>query len=338
MRIFTCFALAMLSQCVLIPLCGQLSYTACEPYSLAGSTASVFDWRISSYTFYMEGETGPVTKSSPFFNPPTPAQENVYHLTATPRDYEPADGWELVLVNFGTPSHKVETPTLVLYNRLNGIMRIFQYAKGNINTYQTAALNIRQYPVPVSGSPFSVESSALGHMSTPMNALDNFSKGVSIDFPNKYNNYQAGSSNRKWLFGEFVTAYDPCSCSHPTSFRVQPSFTEITSVNLKLTGQGTTVPVFTPGEPRSGFSAAISGASNIISVFAQGGKTFKELGEFQNFLNSIGLNIPGLGPIGTAVKTLDLLINNSKAPSIASYDSDFVFEAAGTLTKVDLAD
>lgn len=335
MRIFTCFALAILSQCFLIPLCGQLPYTACEPYPLAGSTTTVFDWRAPTYTFYMQGQTGATQVTSPFWLETFPLQENVSHLSGVPQDFEPDDGWELVVVNFGTESKKAETPTLVLYNRLNGVMRVFQYAKGDLDTYQSATLNLSQY---IDDGNFENYSSVFEHMSIPMSALDNFAKGISIDAPNRYYNFVLGSENRTWLFSEFVTAYDPCSCSHITGMRVQPSFTQITTIDLSITGQGTTVPVYTPSEPRNGFSAALSGASDAVSAFAQGGKTYKELGAFQDFLADIGMNAPNLNTIGTAIKTLDLLINNDKAPSIASYDSEFVFEATGNLSKVDMAD
>jgi hypothetical protein len=337
MRIFTCFALAMLSQCVLSPLCGQLPYTACEPYPLSGTTVAMFDWRSPSYTFHMEGQTGAAQVTSPFWLSLAPAQENVSHLSGAPQDFEPSDGWELVLVNFGTPTKKVETPTLVLYNRLNGIMRVFQYAKGDITTYQSAALGLSQY---IDLNAFRSNSSVLEHMNTPMNALDNFAKGVSIDFPNKYYNFVAGSSNRTWLFGEFVTAYDPCSCSHATGIRVQPRFAGITAIDLNIAGQGSTVPVYTPSRPRHQASVAISGAGDVVSTVAQGGKTYKDIGEFQNFLEDldIGISGSGLDIIGTAIKMLDLLIKNGRAPSIASYDSEFVFEATGTLTKEDMAD
>lgn len=330
MRTFTCFALAMLSQCFLIPLFGQLPYTACEPYPLVGSTATVFDWRAPSYTFYMQGQAGATQVVSPFWFSTSPLQENVSHLSEAPQDFEPDDGWELVLVNFGTASEKAETPTMVLYNRLNGIMRVFQYAKGDKDTYQSATLNLSQY---IDFGNFNAYSSAFEHMSTPMSALDNFAKGISIDSPNKYFNPVLGSSNRNWLFSEFVTAYDPCSCSHVTGMRVQPSFTQITTIDLSITGQGTTVPVYTPSEPRNGYSAVMSGASDAVSTFAQGGKVYKDIGEFQNFLDAIGLSFigagTGLSPVSAAITILDLLINNDKAPSIVSYDSEFVFEATG---------
>jgi hypothetical protein len=338
MQNYTRFALVILCQCILIPLFGQLSFTTCESDPLAGNTVSVFDWRSEYYTFYMQGLNNSVQVASPFWIG-SPFQENVSHLSsAGAQDFDPEDGWELVFVDFGSESRKVETPILVLYNRLNAVMRAFLYAKGDLDAYDNALIRLYHAEDNVG---FGTSTSILEHMNTPMNALDNFSKGLDMAFPNKYYNGISGTENRTWLFGEFVTAYDPCSCSHPTGLVLQPKFTEITAVELDITGQGTTVPVYSTSEPRSGISAAISGYANTAGVFAKGGKIYKESGQFNEFLEKwLGLSTSSLGTlqaIRTGISVLDLFVNSGKSPTIVSYDSDFSFVAEGSNTDHDLA-
>jgi hypothetical protein len=345
MKIITIFAFALYTSLVF----SQNNYFACHQDSMTGNTIYEFDWRVQKYEFYMSGRTGADYITSPFW-PSLDPQENVDFLTDFPQDFEPSDGWELVLKHFGTSdSSRVPTPTLVLYNRYNGVMRVFQYAKNDIQTYQSAVLEVQPY---INGTSFSKESSLFGHMNTPMAALDGFEKGIIIDFPNKYYNYTQGSAERTWLMGDFVTAYDPCVCSHTSGVRLQPRFVQLTTIDLELAGTGTasTQQVYeqNTGTSNSKFASAIRSAGNVVSALAQGGKSFKELGYFNDFVDSLSLPsslVPSfvdgfldeIPLVGTAVKFLDLIVGDDK--KISSFHSKFHFDVTGTgnLQKEDVA-
>jgi hypothetical protein len=350
MRTITCCALALASLCAFSPLCGQQPYIPCPPDPLTGNTVSLFDWRTEFYELHLQSEAQPLLVSSPFHSiGASPFQLNTVGLAVFPQDFEPEAGWEVLLVNFGTPAQKVSTPTLVLYNRLNGIMRILQYAREDINTYESATLEVAQI---LSQDVFTKNSAVFEHMNTPMNALDNFAKRIVVESPNHYRIFPPSTSDRTWLLGEILTAYDPCTCSHPTRFVIQSRFRDITRVNLNITGQGNTVPVY---EQQSGHAggmiSALAGAANVANNLAKGGKTYKDLQSFEDFIRGVFgsivdstsnlpafiSNVTGQVPtIGAAISLLDLFVNSNSSPRIASYDSRYTFEAEGTLEKDDL--
>lgn len=344
MRTFTLLALVLSSLCALAQ---PHPYVPCEPDPLTGNTASVFDWRAPYYTMYLQSQSDAISVPSPFTGlAAAPTQLNTIDLAAFPPDFEPEDGWEVILVNFGTPSQKVSLPSLVLYNRLNGIMRILHYAKSDLDSYDSALLELKQL---LSQDVFSKNSAIFEHMNTPMNALDNFSKQVEAAFPNFYQNVNLGNTDHIWLLGEILTAYDPCTCSHGTRIAFQPSFKNITEINLNIDGQSTTVPVFNAQTgPTGGVRAALAGAGGAVENFTKGAKTHKDLGTFTDILENlypslpfVPDNMPGLinsalnlvPGVGTAINMLDLFVPSSKAPSIASYDSQYTFEASGSLEK-----
>jgi hypothetical protein len=59
-----------------------------------------------------------ISVTSPFY-------QNIEAL----RDNEKTDGWELVMRDFGTPTRHIAVPFFVLYNRYQGILRIFVFTR-----------------------------------------------------------------------------------------------------------------------------------------------------------------------------------------------------------------
>lgn len=106
----------------------RLNLSPCTQYTELGSTVSLWDWRAPSYDIVYKGSnnTSPtfLTTPSPFYT----TGVNINHLAFAangPRDYEPADGWELLYRNLGTAENPVNEPSFALYNRLDG--RIVSY-------------------------------------------------------------------------------------------------------------------------------------------------------------------------------------------------------------------
>lgn len=331
---------------------GDVNYIVCEAYEETGNTISVFDWRADFFDMYMEGRPGLDQVVSPFFLSSSAGQPNTTFLVSPPRDFEPTDGWELVFKDFGKPDSKVETPTLVLYNRFSGVLRVFQYAKIDIETFVGATVSIAHL---TDNDVFKNNSGVFGHMNTPMHALEDFEKDIAVDFPNRYQNYVLGSANRTWLFGEVLTAYDPCVCSFENLFQIKPHFLDLQSIQLNISGTSTTE-AFSPttGIASSPFNSALKASSSVIDALTTGGKTYKELGYFEDFLDgvfglssddagpllSIGADLVGAIPyIGTAIKLLDKIVGvvrpagSNNTGQISTFNSTYTFEADGALQK-----
>lgn len=332
---------------------GTMLLAQCEQNTLPGSTVNVWDWRDASYEFYFQGYPGPLTKSSPFYAG-FPVQENVTHLVGPPRDFDPADGWELVWKDFGSAQNGVNFPALVLYNRYNALLRVLLYVRSDgTNAYQGALINLHQL---TNEDQFIKNSSLLEHLNSPMSALDNFEKGLNGESINKFYNVPPPSHDGTWLVADYVTAYDPCTCDHGTMMRVQPTLTSVSAISLDIFGQSSTIPIYSSGGgvTANPFTAALGGAASAVNTigshYEKGQKTFKNLSGFSDFtrdeifplltspFNSVPASLPSwlqaIPYVGTAISVLDMLIGGgSDTPkTISSYSGTYQFEATGTLT------
>jgi hypothetical protein len=203
---------------------GQSSnpYTPCQSDGSAGTSFEVFDWRAPVFDAYVQGWDGVTEIISPFWpSPPELPQENVAPLAVFPQDFEPADGWELLGRDFGTPEHKTETPFLLLYNRHSGTMRVFLYSKLDIGTFRNAMIQLSLFEL---SNHINSKLATFDQGIVPMNALDNFEPGLEWRFLNRYYNHPPSNPGRTWLLGEATIAYDPCACSFAAAFRIQQWF------------------------------------------------------------------------------------------------------------------
>lgn len=126
-------------------------------------------------------------------------------------DIEPTDGWVLLFRSFGTPACGTNMPYFILYNRYNGILRVFFY---NDLTSQT----------------FSFGQVTLNESNTTSTALLDFDGGDSNN--NLVTVNQIGPD--QWSYADFkLVTYDPGSHTDATlNFNVNG----ITSTSLTLTG------------------------------------------------------------------------------------------------------
>lgn len=100
------------------------------------SDNDILDWRTPTYQVMLLNQTGEKYETdivSPFFTQTLSSvtNPNVIHLDTDERDFEYADGWELIQWDFGfslnpiDPNLGIKYPFLVLYNKYESKLRYF---------------------------------------------------------------------------------------------------------------------------------------------------------------------------------------------------------------------
>lgn len=155
------------------------------------------------------------------------------------QDIYPEDGWELLIKNFGTPTiglqsgTKVENPFYILYNRINGKMRIF-YAIVGKKSGSSIVLKI------AFASKSATRRAVFAHVRPIAQTLQEF--GAS----NQYqilNHYAQGSNDESyyWLVGDIITSYDPCTCNYSDAgsgqIEVTPVLATVSDIVAEIEGQ-----------------------------------------------------------------------------------------------------
>jgi len=205
--------------------------------TLPGTTINEFDWTQEYYDFILNTPGNPVleTVQSPFFD--GASNNNIYHLNnVAPKDFDDANGWELILNRFGTNTDPVSTPFLVLYNRYEGVLRTFVWIQQSLGGYDNAKLTIKFNELEIK------QSAALNLITSPMTALDAWPRGITMETPNSYINQIGGY----WLFADYPIVYDPCTCNNASTLQVSADLIDISSISLTMEGGGVIEQVLGP--------------------------------------------------------------------------------------------
>lgn len=191
-----------------------------------GTTINNFDWTQSLYYVYTSAnQTSPTQVNSPMSGNSNP-NDNIFTFTAQAEKHLPAEGWELLIKNFGSPNDPYPFPTLALYNRYLGIIRTFIYVPEIPNFSKNTARISIQFFFPDASS--KKESAFLSPLSNPQFAVDNFAKKL-ISNTVQRASYFGGQF---WMYADFPVSYDPCSCNHFTSINIKPLFINVEKVDL----------------------------------------------------------------------------------------------------------
>ncbi|MFZ4798655.1 MAG: hypothetical protein ACOYMA_14245 [Bacteroidia bacterium] len=211
-------------------------------YEKSNNTVNVWDWRQEFYTdqMYIMIANNPSnfrvlsTVRSPFW-PPTGGSSNSnlsrfyttfsYSNSLNTVDCQPADGWELLAKEFGTPTDPQNCPFFCLYNRYTGVIRAF-FLMGQVPTSPQNGAKIQmQHFTDVTHR----ESAIFSHLYPITKTVEQFIKGTIATNPNSYVNQQDF-----WQYADFPMAYDPCVCSYPSKIKfiyetMTTSFVELTA-------------------------------------------------------------------------------------------------------------
>lgn len=238
------------------------------------------DWR--STDFYVAHLTTPQTPGeidqiiipSPYIGGQQ-FQENIVHLIdfeGDVQDYEPEDGWVLVMKKFGTPTEGVRFPTFVLYNRYQSKLRIFSWLV-DPDGYDEVAMRFK-FANTFEGSYY--VSAALSNLVTPSPVIENYeSDDETSVIPNVFYS-QAGL----WVMGDVIVSYDPCTCEHSSKFLTDLLLYSSQDLNFTLEGGGVIDQIISSGSTSS--SPKGFGLSDISPGVKKGYSFYKKLEKFQS--------------------------------------------------------
>lgn len=214
----------------------------CEQRTIPGSTINLWDWKKEKYWVHYYGSNTPEVVSreidSPFGITTSSIAPNTAFLAFDP-DYEPADGWELLYRDLGTPDVPAYEPSFALYNRFSSLARVFFWIEPNGGQPNDAMLTATIDP---NLSLDFVTNAVLENINIPQKALENFTGGGSVSQWNQQ------IINGTWLLLEFPTSYDPCACLHESAIRFTPTLTQVTQGSFEITGSGTSEAIY-PYDP-----------------------------------------------------------------------------------------
>jgi hypothetical protein len=223
-----------------------------------GTTIQSFNWRADDYYVFTKSNQTIGTQIKSPFTGLSNANDNVQgFINQNVKDNDPAQGWELLVKNFGSSGDPYPFPTLVLYNRHIGIIRTFVYVPDIPNFSKNTGRIEMRFSYPTSAKK---ESALLSPLQNPQSALDNFVKKVASNTLQRAS-YFGGIF---WMYADFPVAYDPCSCRHFTEIDIKPQFINIEQVNLVTATQSS--PAISGGSPASAFT----GISQPFNYFAKG--------------------------------------------------------------------
>jgi|GEM_PF-2028231 len=200
-----------------------------------------WDWMQPTYELYVLQNQPPVIMNSPFYD--ANQRPNIDHLNdmtkpdnTTFRDYLPEDGWELLFRNFGSFTQAQPTPHFLLYNRFTGIIRAFVLVANSPSSVQGATVSLEFFE---SGSSY-FETALLNNFGDKTLTCEDYEIDALKSVPNEYVNPPMFSISDNWMFAEFTTMYDPCTCvlpsGKPTELRLRVDLLNQTDVDLESFG------------------------------------------------------------------------------------------------------
>ena len=186
-----------------------------------------FNWRDAVYNIHTFNNGAQIIQS-PWTSTLT-NNENINEFrTQISKDYEPAEGWELVQEDLGTSVAPVNHPYFILYNRYTGILRFFVMVGDVYDGYDRAEITLEF-------ANSSKRSAILENHTTDdyRNAVDRFDNKVGqIEMANDY----AGDLTNYWLHADFVMNYDPCICSNLNQLKFQVRLLDNYTLTFGLNG------------------------------------------------------------------------------------------------------
>jgi len=145
------------------------------------------------------------------------------------QDINPEDGWELLLKDFGTPNTSPgnntgvgrTSPYFILYNRVNGKMKIFVAVFGS-RTQQSGIVRIgfsdNNSTQNVKNGNSEAARALFSHGEPIAKTIIEFKSTLEYKQLNQIQQYPTfGNTNYQWFVAELLTSYDPCTCENPQS-------------------------------------------------------------------------------------------------------------------------
>ncbi len=267
MRLFFLFLMTLFSNAIRGQYCPEEAF----PYPPSPD----MDWREDAfyegvYTTGVNGIEG-IDLFSPFYGVGQQYQQNVEFLVED-RDFEPEDGWVLVKKFFGAPNDRVKFPTFILYNRYESKLRIFVWTS-DANGFDNAVIKLRFKSLNESAE---FVSAALSLSNMPSPVIEGYiSLKEYMHTPNVF--YTQGGL---WLTGDYLMAYDPCSCNFKSTLVVETTLFHTNDITLKLTGEGTINQIIGSDGTATNLTKGFSVEGGIGAAVKKGYAYYKKVNKF----------------------------------------------------------
>jgi hypothetical protein len=239
-------------------------------------------------------------------------------------DNKPEDGWFLVRRDFGTTTRQVDQPFIMLYNKYQGLLRVFIFLKLT-EGYTKGAIQLFGDPA--------------YERTVSLTFLDNISWGRNdlIKVIDRHSSATTPVNNNRWAFADFPITYDP-TVSNKINARLQFKVWGLNNYTISLNGLGTINQVFgeeqpanisntglfSPGGEFNALGNHMSGAQDSWlkwqnTIKNMGSKidsntTSKSLKNLRDWVKNVtsSWTVGNLGLIGAGVGLVDFLITGGR--------------------------
>lgn len=212
-----------------------------EDYNNASNPTGIWNWMEQNFTVYLTSSAGttgvPVVIVNPFND--QNQNPNLYGIASeSMKDYKPENGWELLYKAFGTASQGVTTPYFVLYNRFAGTVRVFaNIVNSGEFPYTAAAITLEYDETRPTIQRQTAVLNQLGKCSFSMNEMQ---RNATHFMPNYYLN-SGINNNYFWLYADFNTLFDPCTCGLLSNWHLTIGLINNIEISAKIFGTQTTI-------------------------------------------------------------------------------------------------
>jgi len=268
----------------------------CDSPTQPGSTFSVYDWTTETFTVWLSQDGQVISKDipSPFYpSPLNIGQPNTAYLWGVPlandepKDFLPEEGWELLYLGLGTPDDPTDIPSLALYHRPSGKIRLLAYLE-NLTGNDYSELYIEhadtyEYPY---------ISAVLEHASMPIENVEGYlDKNLRINSPNKIWDLYPGSGDTEgiWMVAEIPAFYDPCVCQYSSGLKFGIWVANTIDFTIMLTGNGQIEQVFPASSNNTG-SSTLKGIQQFHKGYTKGVLAYKNIKKFLDMLDALTLS------------------------------------------------
>ncbi len=261
-------------------LFAQTPVNTCIPRTTA-PTVNVWDWRQKLWEwYYPDVPTGQAVLNmleNPYWATPSMVNANIIDLANTlNKDYDPADGWELLTRAMGSPgtnNYGKLNPYVLLYNKYTGTIRVFL----NITSFYEA----NSVVIKLSFQQGSSQTALLSSNTAIALPVSDYGSNKQILMPNQIANFGT-LIGTYWLFADFQIMYDPCTCNVPATIHVAGYLVKDMTITANIKNTNQTDNIMSGGATTDlNFKSAIS----LVGGTAEAAKKYYESGD--KFVQSV---------------------------------------------------
>jgi len=218
----------------------------------------------------------------------------------------PVNGWELIRRDLGydeagNPTSTVN-PHVILYNKYQGILRVFVAVGRQFGGYQHAEIRL------IFSTAGTHKSAALNRQSALGVALEDTEPGTATEFSSIARYLNDGS---KWFVGDFPIDYDPCTCQFDSRLRLEVNL--ISEMKVDLTGDTNgTIVTTANGSTTGGFSDGIPFIQKTNKPLKAAGTGYDNIDKLSSKIIKSGGNSAAAASLASAAKSGSFLKDGLK--------------------------